>query len=230
MGFWLPHWWPFLTHLYWFVFSVMMLLPQIRKLHEYTVIELFQTASFFESSLRAKEHFLHTTTKQFYSQEIRDKKTAKITCLRNWLFAKLSLIFFCSNDENCDECGDYVRHVFSFVPGSLAAISLLVVLLFHASKTICKESGEICYYDTFRVIVIYYYNYLNFFWKKRIIMCRSFDQKVREVTIRVKNKKENFQLLLVRLELQIESSSVKKRSSYDNNKYQWWLYAFRVFY
>ena len=72
--------------------------------------------------------------------------------------------------------------MFSFVPGSLAAISLVVVLLFHASKTICKESGEFCYYDTFGVIVIYYF---FFFGKKRINMCRSFDQKVREITIRV---------------------------------------------
>ncbi|KAM7430901.1 Major facilitator superfamily domain-containing protein 12 [Porites harrisoni] len=47
-----------------------------------------------------------------------------------------------SNAENCNECGDYVRHVFSFVPGSLAAISLLVVLLFHASKPIYKENAS----------------------------------------------------------------------------------------
>ena len=84
-----------------------------------------------------------------------------MTCLRNWHFAKPSLISLCSNTENCEECGDYVRHVFSFVPGSLAAISLLVLLLFHSSKTICKENGEICYYDTSRVIIFkkqtYYY-------------------------------------------------------------------------
>ena len=67
---------------------------------------------------------------------------------------KTKFNFLCSNAENCDECGDYVRHVFSFVPGSLAAISLLVLLLFHASKTICKKSGEICYYDTFEIIII----------------------------------------------------------------------------
>ena len=91
-------------------------------------------------------------------------------------------MFLCSDDENCDECGEYVRHVFSFIPGSLAAISLLVVLLFHASKTICKESGEICYYDTFGIIAIiiiflketYYY-----------VSAGLFDQKVREITIRV---------------------------------------------
>ena len=59
---------------------------------------------------------------------------------------KTEFNFLCSNAENCNECGDYVRHVFSFVPGSLAAISLLVVLLFHASKPIYKENGETCYY------------------------------------------------------------------------------------
>ena len=47
-----------------------------------------------------------------------------------------------------------MRHVFSFVPGSLAAISLLVVLLFHAPKTIYKENGKTGYYYTFGVIVI----------------------------------------------------------------------------
>ena len=70
-----------------------------------------------------------------------------------------------------------MRHVFSFVPGSLAAISLLVVLLFHASNPIYKENGETCYYYTFRVVVV--------FLKERIIMCRPFDQKVREITVRV---------------------------------------------
>jgi len=36
---------------------------------------------------------------------------------------------------DCEECGDYVRRMFSFVPASLAAISLLVVLLFQSSQT-----------------------------------------------------------------------------------------------
>ena len=35
-------------------------------------------------------------------------------------------------------CGDYVRQVFSFVPGSLAAISLVIVLVFQTS-----HKGEI---------------------------------------------------------------------------------------
>lgn len=40
-------------------------------------------------------------------------------------------------------CGDYVRHVFSIVPGSLAAISLLIVLVFQTSQTSEKRNGEI---------------------------------------------------------------------------------------
>ena len=78
---------------------------------------------------------------------------------------KTKFNFLCSIAENCDECGDYVRHVFSFVPGSLAAISLLVVLLFHASKTICKEGGEICYYDTFKIIIII------LFFERSVLLC-----------------------------------------------------------
>ena len=74
--------------------------------------------------------------------------------LEELTLCKTEFNFLCGNAENCDECGDYVRHVFSFVPGSLAAISSLVVLLFHASKTICKENGETCYYDTFKIIII----------------------------------------------------------------------------
>ena len=79
---------------------------------------------------------------------------------------KTEFNFLCSNDENCNECGEYVRHVFSFVPGSLAAISLLVVLLFHASKTICKESGEIFYYDTFKIIII-----IILFFERNVLLC-----------------------------------------------------------
>ena len=33
----------------------------------------------------------------------------------------------------------YVHHVFSFVPGSLAAIGLVIVSLSQASQTICKQ-------------------------------------------------------------------------------------------
>ena len=86
--------------------------------------------------------------------------------LEELTLCKTEFNFLCSNAENCDECGDYVRHVFSFVPGSLAAISLLVVLLFHASKTICKESGEICYYDTFKIIII-----IILFFERNVLLC-----------------------------------------------------------
>ena len=66
--------------------------------------------------------------------------------------------------------------MFSFVPGSLAAISLLVVLLFHASKTICKENGEICYYDTFGVIVIV----IIFFFERNVLLCVGHDHLIRK--------------------------------------------------
>ena len=52
------------------------------------------------------------------------------------------LFFSSSTSEDCDECGDYVRHVFSIVTGSLAAISLLIVLFFQGSKSTQKINGE----------------------------------------------------------------------------------------
>ena len=62
------------------------------------------------------------------------------------IFIKTLICFFrffsCSTSEDCDECGDYVRHVFSIVTGSLAAISLLIVLFFQGSKSTQKINGE----------------------------------------------------------------------------------------
>ena len=52
---------------------------------------------------------------------------------------KTEFNFLCSDAENCDECGDYVRHVFSFVLGSLAAISLLVVFCSMIQKPFAKK-------------------------------------------------------------------------------------------
>ena len=43
------------------------------------------------------------------------------------------LFYSAHGSEDCDVCGDYVRQVFSFVPGSLAAISLVIVLVFQTS-------------------------------------------------------------------------------------------------
>lgn len=40
------------------------------------------------------------------------------------------LFIFSVVSEDCKECGIYVCHVLSLVPGSLAVLSLLVVLLF----------------------------------------------------------------------------------------------------
>ena len=65
-------------------------------------------------------------------------------CYR-YLYKNSYLFFFffsCSASEDCDECGDYVRHVFSIVTGSLAVISLLIVLFFQESKSTQKLNGE----------------------------------------------------------------------------------------
>ncbi|KAL9983321.1 hypothetical protein ACROYT_G005470 [Oculina patagonica] len=43
--------------------------------------------------------------------------------------------------EDCEECGDYVRLVFSIVPGLLAVISLLIVLMFDTSHNTTKRNG-----------------------------------------------------------------------------------------
>ena len=48
----------------------------------------------------------------------------------------------CSNSTDCEECGNYVRHLFSFVPGSLAVIGVLALVLFQAPQTNCKRNGE----------------------------------------------------------------------------------------
>ena len=53
-----------------------------------------------------------------------------------------SLFTFCSKSTNCEECGDYVRHIFSFVPGSIAVIGILALLLFQAPQTQCRLNGE----------------------------------------------------------------------------------------
>ena len=67
-------------------------------------------------------------------------------CAKIYFWCYLNPLFFCSNSEDCERCGEYVRHVFSFVLGALAAICLLIVLLFEASQRICKRlrnDGEV---------------------------------------------------------------------------------------
>ena len=44
--------------------------------------------------------------------------------------------------DDCEECGNYVRHIFSIVPGSLAIISLLIVLVLQHSHTTWKKNGK----------------------------------------------------------------------------------------
>lgn len=45
-----------------------------------------------------------------------------------------------SSSEDCQECSDYVRHVFSILPGSFALLSLLTVLFFQSSEA--KREGK----------------------------------------------------------------------------------------
>ena len=52
-------------------------------------------------------------------------------------------VFSFSESGDCEECGNYVHHVLSLVPGSLASISLLIVLMFQASHKTSKRNGNI---------------------------------------------------------------------------------------
>lgn len=62
-------------------------------------------------------------------------------CKRAGLATKF--VFHCSGgSDNCEECANYVRHVFSIVPGSIAVIGLVVVLMFQASPKASKQNGE----------------------------------------------------------------------------------------
>ena len=51
-------------------------------------------------------------------------------------------LFSFSVADDCEECGNYVRQIFSIVPGSLAVISLLIVLLFQHSHTTWRKDGK----------------------------------------------------------------------------------------
>ena len=139
---------------------------KIRKLHEYIDLELFLLRFNFLVLVKNKTAFPPLQPNNFIHRESKIRKRQIFNMLEELKLCKTEFNFLCSNDENCNECGEYVRHVFSFVPGSLAAISLLVVLLFHASKTICKESGEIFYYDTFKIIII-----IILFFERNVLLC-----------------------------------------------------------
>jgi len=59
-----------------------------------------------------------------------------------FVYYKIFFLFSFSASDDCEECGNYVRHIFSIVPGSLAIISLLIVLLFQHSHTTWKKNGK----------------------------------------------------------------------------------------
>ena len=102
--------------------------------------------------------------------------------LEELTLCKTEFNFLCSNAENCDECGDYVRHVFSFVPGSLAAISLLVVFCSMIQKPFAKKVVRFVIMIILKLLLLLL---LFYFLKEMFIIRRSFDQKRREITIRV---------------------------------------------
>lgn len=53
------------------------------------------------------------------------------------------LCFRCrGKTADCEECGDYVRLVFSLVPVSLAVVSMSTVLLFQFTQKAPKQNGE----------------------------------------------------------------------------------------
>ena len=63
-------------------------------------------------------------------------------CLYIFVFKNFYIFSFSASDD-CEECGNFVRHIFSIAPGSLAIISLLIVLLFQHSHTTWKKNGKI---------------------------------------------------------------------------------------
>ena len=74
---------------------------------------------------------------------------------------KTEFNFLCSDAENCDECGDYVRHVFSFVPGSLAAISLLVVFCSMIQKPFAKKVVRFVIMIILKLLIKYLFYFLK---------------------------------------------------------------------
>ena len=78
--------------------------------------------------------------------------------LTHW---KTEFNFLCSDAENCDECGDYVRHVFSFVPGSLAAISLLVVFCSMIQKPFAKKVVRFVIMIILKLLIKYLFYFLK---------------------------------------------------------------------
>ena len=68
--------------------------------------------------------------------------------------------FSFSASDDCEECGNYVRHIFSIVPGSLAIISLLIVLLFQHSHTTWRKSGK----TVLNLLMTICYTHCNYLW------------------------------------------------------------------
>ena len=98
MVFWLPHW-PLAHCIYtnfFFSYDVIRLLTtdKIRKLHEYTDLELFLLRFNFLVLVKTKRAFPPLQPNSFNHRKSKIRKGKYLTCLRNWHFAKPSLIFF----------------------------------------------------------------------------------------------------------------------------------------
>ena len=77
-----------------------------------------------------------------YHWKITKRKQRRFFLDRRYKQAVGFWYFHFSNSEDCKDCGDYVRYVFSFVPGILAAICVLTVLLLQVSLTVKNQNGE----------------------------------------------------------------------------------------
>lgn len=98
-------------------------------------------------SLLLPSHF-HRKSKSVYSRN-NTYDTAPNVKLKSleliyYILIIYYFMFFCRNaSEECEECGDYVRLVFLLLPGSLAAVSLLIVLMFQASHKPSERKGKV---------------------------------------------------------------------------------------
>ena len=83
-----------------------------------------------------------------FSEQIMsaDKYSSIFWCqMEAIVYISLCIRFFSfsfSASDDCEECGNYVRHIFSIVPGSLAIICLLIVLLFQHSHMTWRKNGK----------------------------------------------------------------------------------------
>lgn len=69
-------------------------------------------------------------------------KVGKENCRFSTQMMNASKLFFFSNSEECFTCDEYTRHVQSIVPGAVAVLGLVSVMVFFESIFICKRRGK----------------------------------------------------------------------------------------